>query len=437
MALMKKKAPAPAPTPVRAPTSAPVQTAVRPTNTPAPFPTTQMPAAPQQGLLDRVLQTRGTPNDPTAQFRASQQAQTMLRQLPPAAPAMPVAMPQAPMQVQGMVSPGAGVPNLANPAGPRPTMGQQYVQAVPPMQTYDPQAMAKRVLEMSVNRIPADLSYDSNGDGRITAADALAVSKGWQRPGDQMAPMNPMPGGMTMPSPGVGGMAGLLAAQQQQQMLPSQPMGPGGLAGMLGIPQNPGQANPYIANPRPMTPEQQLMIQNLSTPAFGDMRFTGGPTMSQQNQQAREMAMASAQQQAMGMGQPPMSRQDAINQVYDQARASGRNVFDYSSINKPASPPPVTGPFPPSMRPQQNSPVPMQQPMASQMSMGPQQPQTMGQQQRPMMGPQQPFGQQQSFGPQQQPSMGPQQRPMMGPQQQAMGPQQPNQAAGNQRAKLF
>jgi hypothetical protein len=210
-----------------------------------------------------------------------------------------------------------------------------------------------------------------------------------------------------------------------------------------------------------MTKEQQLMLQNLSTPATlqnlsADMRFIGGPTTSQQRQLVQDVAMAAAQQQAMeGMQQPmgalpvrqfmptvrmPPPSQSEIDQVYDQARASGRNVFDYSVLNKPASPPPMTGPFPPSMMPQQNSPVPMQPYLNSQVNRGPQQPSPFAPQQ-PSMGSQfsqraqqpSPFAPQQPY---QAAGQRAQQPSPFAPQQPSMGPQPPNQAAG-QRAKLF
>ena len=51
------------------------------------------------------------------------------------------------------------------------------------MPTFDPNAppvapmTAQQILQMAVGKIPADLRYDANGDGRITSSDALAFHK--------------------------------------------------------------------------------------------------------------------------------------------------------------------------------------------------------------------------------------------------------------------
>ena len=89
--------------------------------------------------------------------------------------------------------PSPGMPPVAPPATPQPAMrpNQPTPTASAP---YDPQAAAKRVLEMAVRRVDPDLSFDANNDGRITAADALQVAKGW-RPAGQATPTMP-----TMPT---------------------------------------------------------------------------------------------------------------------------------------------------------------------------------------------------------------------------------------------
>jgi len=121
---------------------------------------------------------------------AQTQLQALLKQrdaMPPsaAAPAKPVT-PAAPVVPQPTI--GTPAPTASSPIGALPikefmppVVAPQPVSKSPTAAPVDP--LAKMVLEMAVKRTEPNMMWDANGDGRISAADALQVAKGW-RPKD-------------------------------------------------------------------------------------------------------------------------------------------------------------------------------------------------------------------------------------------------------------
>jgi tetratricopeptide (TPR) repeat protein len=90
-------------------------------------------------------------------------------------------------------SPGGYQPPITLPPGQPTQPPQQGGRGSP-----ESQDLAKRVLEMAVKRTKPDMMWDTNGDGRISAADALQVAKGWRpkdytEPPTQPAPVIPAP----------------------------------------------------------------------------------------------------------------------------------------------------------------------------------------------------------------------------------------------------
>lgn len=86
-------------------------------------------------------------------------------------------------------------PFIPNPNQPGPVIGRDTLvntprvdsptePPVPPPQEpvrLSPEEQAREILKMAVGNIPANMQYDSNGDGRITSADALAYLKQYVR----------------------------------------------------------------------------------------------------------------------------------------------------------------------------------------------------------------------------------------------------------------
>lgn len=90
-------------------------------------------------------------------------------------------------------------PAASTPPTP-PSVSAPVTPTTPP--TAEPgvsdKSLADTVLEMSVGKIPPDLTWDANGDGRITATDALRVQRGWKPP--SYNPSSPAPTTPTTPS---------------------------------------------------------------------------------------------------------------------------------------------------------------------------------------------------------------------------------------------
>jgi hypothetical protein len=86
-------------------------------------------------------------------------------------------------------------PFIPNPNQPGPVIDRDNVvnlprvdfptePSVPPPQEpvrLSPEEQAREILKMAVRKIPADMQYDLNNDGKITSADALAYFKQYVR----------------------------------------------------------------------------------------------------------------------------------------------------------------------------------------------------------------------------------------------------------------
>ena len=183
-----------------------------------------------------------------------------------------------------------------------------------------PQRSAQDILSMAVGKMPQDMQYDLNKDGKISSADALAYNRQYgQQP---QSPQTPSDSGMNR---GVDNMSIGPGFGSRQPMYGG--LGSLGFNPMMG-PQFGMPMQGFDSTGHRKQQFEQRQFNSDQMPVMGDMMYRGGPEMSRLSELQR--GLSRPQEGVMGTRDMPLT----ADQKYQQAQQFGNQSYLYA--NSPA-----------------------------------------------------------------------------------------------------